>query len=83
MTYEANALNQEDSDDWLTVDPDELDGMMLRASGRDATRADDERDSSRPMDLDDSHAKALSDLAAKVGKFVEGEGDIEGARFEE
>lgn len=82
FTYEANELTQEDSEDWLTVDPDELDGMMMRASGRDrAERANE--DSAKPMDLDDTHAQALSDLAAKVGKFVEGEGDIEGARFDE
>ena len=81
-TYEVNELTREDSEDWLTVDPDELDGMMMRASGRDRAERPAEG-SVKAMDLDDTHAQALSDLAAKVGKFVEGEGDIEGARFNE
>lgn len=67
----------EDSDEWLEVDPDELDAMLLRsAGGRQATAGG-------PMQMTEEHGKALQDLAAKVQDFVGGEGDMEGARFAE
>ena len=34
-------------------------------------------------DVAAKQASRLQDLASKVEKFVEGEGDVEGARFEE
>ena len=67
----------EDSDSWLEVSPDELDGMMMRASGRETG------DTARKVELGEEHGQALQDLAKKVEQFVGGEGDIQGARFEE
>lgn len=81
-TIDLNALQvsidaPEDSDSWLEVSPDELDGMMQRASG--ATGAVTEQ----KVELGDEHGQALGDLAKQVEEFVGGQGDIEGARFVE
>jgi hypothetical protein len=78
-SLEAGPDAPEDSDSWLEVSPDELDGMMMKASGK-------EQRTERPVDkvdLGDEHGQALQDLAAKVQQFVGGQGDVEGARFEE
>jgi hypothetical protein len=76
----------EDSDSWLEVDPDELDGMLQAASAGSRTKPDEgdtEMTAQDGAELGDEHAKVLSDLANKVNSFVEGQGDLEGARFEE
>lgn len=67
----------EDSDSWLEVSPDELDGMMQRASGAGGSGSGDK------VELGDEHGQALGDLAKQVEEFVGGQGDIEGARFVE
>lgn len=75
----------EDSDDWMNVDAANFDDMLER------TRSQPQ---SQEMDIDSTgddaeervakeQANKLQDLAAKVQKFVEGEGDVEGARFED
>ncbi|KAG2350677.1 SGT1-domain-containing protein [Suillus weaverae] len=75
----------EDSDDWMNVDAANFDDMLER------TRSQPQ---SQKMDVDSTgdeaeervakeQANKLQDLAAKVQKFVEGEGDVEGARFED
>lgn len=75
----------EDSDDWMNVDAANFDDMLER------TRSQSQ---SQEMDVDSTsdgaeeriakeQANKLQGLAAKVQKFVEGEGDVEGARFEE
>jgi hypothetical protein len=75
----------EDSDDWMNVDAANFDDMLER------TRSQPQ---SQGMNVDSTSAEVeeivakeqtnkLQDLAAKVQKFVEGEGDAEGARFEE
>lgn len=61
-----------------------------------STRATQQKDASKDsnaMDVDNTEsledrlaaqqAKQLKDLAAKVEDFIEGEGDLEGATFEE
>jgi hypothetical protein len=73
---------EEDSDSWLVVDPDELDGMLQAASGG-LPRATTSKADTEEGELGDEHAQVLSDLASKINNFVEGKGDLEGARFEE
>lgn len=68
----------EDSDSWLDVSPDELDGLLSRSAAAAGT--------TQPVGEDaeaEAQAQTLGELAKKVGQFVEGEGDLEGARFEE
>ncbi|KAJ9104213.1 hypothetical protein QFC19_004030 [Naganishia cerealis] len=75
----------EDSESWLEISPDELDGLLSRSAGAEAKAADAGRDEAKVEDGDDAdaQAKTLSDLAKKVGQFVEGKGDLDGARFED
>lgn len=73
----------EDSDSWLEVSPDELDGMMMRASGRTANDASEKAAQDQKVEIGDEHGLALQDLAKKVQEFVGGEGDVQGARFAE
>lgn len=75
----------EDSDDWMNVDVANFDDMLERTRSQPQVQA---------MDIDSSgdgaeekvakeQASRLQDLATKVQKFVEDEGDVEGARFDE
>jgi hypothetical protein len=85
----------DDSDSWLEVSPDELDGMLMRASGKgkqpseaeadaDGVAAEEKSTSKKAKaELGDEHGVALQDLAKKVQDFVGGQGDMEGARFAE
>jgi hypothetical protein len=88
-THSNTDLEQpEDSDDWMNVDAKDFDEMLERAM-----RAGDSTVETHAMDTDgaggeeDRVAKEQTDklrgLAAKVEQFVEGKGDVEGARFEE
>jgi hypothetical protein len=82
----AKAEDVEDSEAWLEVSPDELDGMMKKASGRDASGAPaggKGKGREEQAEPTEEHGKALHDLAQKVQTFVGGEGDLMGARFEE
>jgi len=82
-------LQEEGDESWLTIDAQDLDTRLEKALGQvnKESRGD-------AMDVDspeipeedrmaNEQASRLKDLASKVEKFVEGEGDIEGARFEE
>ncbi|KDQ20565.1 hypothetical protein BOTBODRAFT_26568 [Botryobasidium botryosum FD-172 SS1] len=77
---------EEDSDEWLNVDPTSLEGMLR------GTAPPQTREGSAPMDVDtkgeeeevtEEQAKRLKDLAQKVERFVEGEGSLDGAIFED
>ena len=81
----------EDDDDWLTVSAENFDSVL-----QEKMRLNDAPSTSHEMDVDhspnsesgeDSVTKAqvakLRDLASKVDAFVAGEGDVEGAAFEE
>ncbi|KAJ9119510.1 hypothetical protein QFC22_003218 [Naganishia vaughanmartiniae] len=79
---------QEDSESWLEISPDELDGLLSRSGQAEAKPpASADRDTGKGEvgkdDDADAQAKTLSDLAKKVGAFVEGQGDLDGARFED
>ncbi|KAG6910578.1 hypothetical protein DXG01_009529 [Tephrocybe rancida] len=80
--------NEEDPDDWLNVDAEDFDAMLEQSSKP--------KNSAHAMDVDapetketaeervaSAQATKLKELAAKVESFVEGEGDLEGARFED
>jgi hypothetical protein len=81
----------EDDDDWLIVSAENFDSVL-----QEKMRFNDAPSTSRDMDVDhspdsgngeDGMTKAqvakLRDLASKVDAFVSGEGDVEGATFEE
>lgn len=83
----------EESDKWLNLNAEDFDQMLenSRTKGKSKARqdgnamdVDKEETSESPEDLLASEqAKKLKDLANKVENFIEGEGDIEGAIFDE
>ncbi|KAH9853055.1 SGT1 protein-domain-containing protein [Lenzites betulinus] len=82
-------VGEEDSDDWLNVDAADFDAMLEKTAGADKgkgkSKAADAMDVDPTKDEDERVAKAqaarLKDLAKQVEDFVEGDGDLEGARF--
>ncbi|KAI4520500.1 SGT1-domain-containing protein [Schizophyllum commune Loenen D] len=86
----------EDSDDWLNVNADSFDAMLEERMGKpsqqtkdpdamDVDPKDGQVAQQKVMEdkVANDEAKKLQDLANKVENFVEGEGDLEGARFED
>lgn len=69
----------------MNVDAADFDDMLERTRPRPQFQAMDVDSSSDGAEerVAKGQASKLYDLATKVQKFVEGEGDIEGARFEE
>jgi hypothetical protein len=87
----APSQDVEDADDWLTVSAEDFDNVL-----KEKTHLNNVPNTSHEMDVDhspnseneeDGISKAqvtkLQDLAHKVDAFVSGEGDVEGAMFEE
>lgn len=80
---------EEDDDSWLTIDAQDFDqGLEAALFGNgnkpDGMDVDLPSETESPEDkIASEQAKRLKDLATKVENFVEGEGDLEGARFEE
>jgi hypothetical protein len=71
---------EEDSVDWLNVDESTFDSMLeQRFSRKTGTESDQDAEDK----LAQEQAARLQELAKKVEGFVEGKGDLEGARFEE
>ena len=90
--WPISPVQEEESDDWLTIDGQEFDksleasltGATGNAKNSDAMDIDTpNKEESLEDKLASEQAKKLKDLATKVENFVEGEGDLEGARFEE
>lgn len=80
----------EDDDAWLDLDAENFDEMLAKTVGRapgDVVMDVDDDDETDPTKAEDrkanEQATRLKDLASKVEQFVEGEGDLGGARFEE
>lgn len=77
---------EEDSDDWLNIDASDFDAMLERTVGKSHTT---NAEANTAMDVDDEdrvakeQASKLQDLAKKVQDFVDGQGDLEGALFNE
>lgn len=80
---------EEDDESWLTVDAQDFEAKLEKTFGQaNKTSRDDAMDVDSPEISEEDRmandqASRLKDLASKVEQFVEGEGDIEGARFEE
>jgi hypothetical protein len=83
--------DQEDGDEWLNIDAQDFDEILEKTMG--SSKAEAQRQTNS-MDVDEPKAEAedrlasaqaakLKELATKVEQFVEGDADIEGARFEE
>jgi len=71
---------EEEPDTWLDIDAENFDSMLKNmASGQPSPMDVDQKEDQ----LAQNQASKLKSLAQKVEEFVEGEGDIEGARFEE
>ncbi|KAJ7071503.1 SGT1-domain-containing protein [Mycena amicta] len=73
----------EDSDDWLNIDAKDFENMLETTMG--TSKPDDamDVDSSAQDHLASEQASRLKDLATKVGAFVDGQGDLEGALFDD
>lgn len=83
---------EDDSEEWLEVSPDELDGLLSKAEEKQKSGLKMEGASVKSLETDgmdveeveaNQQASNLSELAKKVGRFVEAQGDLDGARFEE
>ncbi|KAF8975522.1 SGT1 protein-domain-containing protein [Cyathus striatus] len=85
-----NVAAEEDDDSWLNIDAEDFEHMLESTMGTDKHG----KSSANGMDVDEpehnpedrvanEQAQRLKDLAAKVESFVEGEGDIDGARFDD
>ncbi|KAF4623707.1 hypothetical protein D9613_001668 [Agrocybe pediades] len=80
----------EQSDAWLSMDAQEFEHMLESTMGSNKTGAQKDKDA---MDVDENdsaedrvaseQAQRLKNLASKVESFVEGQGDLEGALFED
>lgn len=83
---------EEDSDDWLTIDAEGFETMLENTLGgstnihkvpSDAMEIEPSVQEIEEDRIAKEQASKLQDLAKKVEDFVEGEGNIEGAQFEE
>ncbi|KIK71348.1 hypothetical protein GYMLUDRAFT_147777 [Collybiopsis luxurians FD-317 M1] len=67
----------EDSDDWLNIDAENFEDLLQR----DRSKRSDAMDVDRKPAESTTSTSQLRDLASRVEEFIEGEGDVEGARF--
>lgn len=87
------ATGEEDSDSWLDVDAENFEAMLQQTvaskkksgdpNAMEVDGDDDDQEESPEDRLASEQAMKLRDLASKVEQFVEGEGDLEGAKFDE
>lgn len=73
----------EDSDDWLGIDEEMLDGMLDGSESTNKPLSPKVLKNGGENEVAGAQAELLHKLAGKVRHFVEGEGDLEGAKFEE
>ena len=83
---------EEDPEDWLNVDESQFDAMLEKAAGQPIPSSSKEdpaaMDVDGNQDLDEDRianeqAEKLKKMAKKVEEFLEGKGDVDGARFQE
>ncbi|KAG7450218.1 uncharacterized protein BT62DRAFT_1072326 [Guyanagaster necrorhizus] len=76
---------EEDNDEWLTIDAQDFHDLLQKASNSEISDAMDvdKPDETSEDKMASDQASRLKDLASKVEEFVEGEGDMEGAKFED
>ncbi|KAF5384722.1 hypothetical protein D9757_006218 [Collybiopsis confluens] len=70
----------EDSDDWLNIDADNFEDSFQQNQSKLGDAMDVDRNPAQPAASTDASSQ-LRDLASRVEEFIEGEGDVEGARF--
>ncbi|KAJ3531640.1 hypothetical protein NM688_g7544 [Phlebia brevispora] len=82
----------EDSDEWLDVNAEDFDAMLQQTFGQPSETKDAPEGAGNNANIDvpqeedrlaEAQASRLHDLAKKVEEFVEGEGDLQGARFQD
>ncbi|KAI6133287.1 SGT1 protein-domain-containing protein [Pisolithus croceorrhizus] len=77
-------VGPEDSDEWMNVDNSSFDAMLIPSVNNDEPDVmnidSNEEEGNR---LAQKESERLHDLASKVEQFVQGQGDLEGARFED
>lgn len=89
VIHQSSSEIAEDSIEWLNVSPDELEKTLTTMGRREGMDVDLPESKIEEVDGDpetaeaQKHADRLGKFAAKVEKFVEGEGDLDGARFDE
>jgi len=71
---------EEEPDSWLDIDAENFDSMLQNMAPGQSNAMDVDQ---KEEQLAQNQASKLKSLAQKVEEFVEGEGDLEGARFEE
>lgn len=84
---------EEDSDNWMNIDAEHFDQKLeeiMRPKAKGASQKADAMDVDRPVSVEEqetrmaqAQADKLKGLANKIESFVEGEGTLEGAVFEE
>ncbi|KAF9073788.1 SGT1 protein-domain-containing protein [Rhodocollybia butyracea] len=75
------SIADEDSDEWLNIDADHFEEMLQGNSHKNRQSDAMNVDGTLAQDAASTQASQLRDLASKVEEFIEGEGDVEGARF--
>lgn len=70
-------------DDWLDIDADNFDSLLRNMTHGQSTVVDAMNVDQKEERLAQEQASKLKSLAQKVEEFVEGEGDLDGALFEE
>ncbi|CAK5280110.1 unnamed protein product, partial [Mycena citricolor] len=72
------------SDDWLNIDAKDFEGMLSRTTGTATAMDVDTPERSAVEDrVASEQADKLKDLASKVEAFVEGQGSLDGALFDD
>ncbi|KAF8845344.1 SGT1-domain-containing protein [Paxillus ammoniavirescens] len=86
---DSGATQAEDSDEWMNIDAADFENVLKSTmhgpgSNMEAQAMDvDPAGGGEEDRLAQEQTEKLRGLAAKVERFVEGEGDVEGARFED
>jgi expansin (peptidoglycan-binding protein) len=76
---------EEDSDSWLNIDAKDFDDMLEKTMGPKPLQGNTDVTDREVVEdqLANEQASKLQTLAGKVEEFIEGEGTLEGALFEE
>lgn len=76
-------VGPEDSDEWLNVDNSSFDAMLTQSVTNGEPDVNIDSNGQEGNRLAQQESERLHDLASKVEQFVQGQGDLEGARFED
>lgn len=79
----TSSIADEDSDEWLSIDADHFEEILQGHNHKNKQSEAMNIDGTLAQDASSTQASQLRDLASKVEEFIEGEGDVEGARFAE